>query len=236
MSVSGIDSMTAYLKEANVEDSEKEWLFLQGMSADEAWPSDRYSGMTREYFEETVLPSIIMHSRGEGLEEGRVPETTLFLWDGDEIVGQFRIRHHLNDALRSGAGHIGYYIREDRRGRGYASEGLRQALALARDIIAEDEIYFRVRNGNAPSLRVILKNGGYVVSRNEQNVYLRIGKRMVERRTGFDLCYCIQRATASAMVVHQRMPVFGSVSDQISRTAKPLDSARSRSDPCVMSV
>ena len=39
-----------------------------------------------------------------------MPETFLFLWEDDKIVGQFRIRHYLNDALREGGGHI---VKED---------------------------------------------------------------------------------------------------------------------------
>ncbi|MCR5115479.1 MAG: GNAT family N-acetyltransferase, partial [Bacteroidales bacterium] len=47
------------------------------------------------------------------------------------IVGQFRIRHYLNEALRTGAGHIGYFIAKEFRGKGYATEGLRQTLEVA---------------------------------------------------------------------------------------------------------
>lgn len=53
-----------------------------------------------------------------------LPETYCYLWDGDELVGEFRIRHHLTDALRAGSGHIGYSIKKNCRGKGYGTKGL----------------------------------------------------------------------------------------------------------------
>ena len=46
-----------------------------------------------------------------------MPETDFFLWEEDTIVGLFRVRRYLNEALRSGGGHSGYGIREKYRGR-----------------------------------------------------------------------------------------------------------------------
>ena len=53
--------------------------------------------------------------------------------DQGEYVGIFNLRHELNDALMEGAGHIGYGIAPEWRGRGYATEGLRLLLIKARD-------------------------------------------------------------------------------------------------------
>lgn len=50
-----------------------------------------------------------------------MPEMDFFLWEEDTIVGLFRVRRYLNEALRSGGGHIGYGIREKYRGRGWLS-------------------------------------------------------------------------------------------------------------------
>ena len=111
---------------------------------------------------------------GRNLPDGFVPETFLFLWNGDEIVGQFRIRHHLCQSLRTGAGHIGYFIAGPFRGKGYAKEGLRQTLDLARQIIPEEEFYLRVNKDNPASLRVMLSNGGYIVRGDESRYYVRI--------------------------------------------------------------
>ncbi len=163
-----------YLKEANYEDIEKEYLFVREMPADENGFLNKWCGVSREVFYNEALPEMINHSKGIGLPDGYVPCTFLFLWNGDTIVGQFRIRHYLTDALRAGAGHIGYFIAKAFRGRGHATEGLRLTLNIARRIIPEDEIYLRVDKTNPTSLRVMIKNGGYIAAEDGSKYYVRI--------------------------------------------------------------
>lgn len=165
-----------YLKEANYEDIEKEYLFVREMPVDENGLTNKWHGISREDFEAKALKEMIAFSKGEDIPEGFVPETFLFLWQDDEIVGQFRIRHHLCESLRVGGGHIGYFIRKEYRGKGYAKEGLRLTLQRARKIIPEDEIYLRVDKDNPASLRVMLNNGGYIEHEDEAKYYVRIKK------------------------------------------------------------
>ena len=165
-----------YLKPANYEDIEKEYLFVKDMPIDENGYPNQWHGISREEFEKTALPAMIGYSKGEQLPKGFVPETFLFLWNDDEIVGQFRIRHYLCESLRIGAGHIGYFIKKEFRGKGYGKEGLCLALQIARTIIPEDEIYLRVNKNNPASLRVMLHNGGYIEHEDEQKYYVRIKK------------------------------------------------------------
>lgn len=165
-----------YLKEANYEDIEKEYLFVRDMPIDENGLTNKWHGVSREDFESKTLKEMIAFSKGEDLPEGLVPETFLFLWDDDEIVGQFRIRHYLCESLRTGGGHIGYFIKKEFRGKGYGKEGLRLALQKAGKIIPEDEIYLRVNKDNPASLNVMLNNGGYIKYEDENKYYVRIKK------------------------------------------------------------
>ena len=165
-----------YIKEANYEDIEKEYLFIRDMPIDENGMTNEWYGISREEFENIALKQMIAFSKGEDLPEGYVPETYLFLWDDDEIVGHFRIRHYLCESLRVGAGHIGYCIKKECRGKGYGKEGLHLTLQIARTIIPEDEIYLRVNRDNTPSLKVMLHNGGYIVGEDEMKYYVRIKK------------------------------------------------------------
>ena len=105
-----------------------------------------------------------------------VPETYYYLWDNGEIVGEFRLRHHLTDALRKGSGHIGYSIKKECRGKGYGTEGLRLLLSYARDIVPEDEIYLRLEKHNTASLRVMEKNNARSAGEDEKYYYMRIPK------------------------------------------------------------
>ena len=57
-----------------------------------------------------------------------VPATHRWAVADEQFVGRISIRHELNDALRAFGGHIGYDTVPSFRGRGVATEMLRQAL------------------------------------------------------------------------------------------------------------
>lgn len=165
-----------YLKKANRQDLEKEWAFVRDIPEDENGFGNKWHGVSREDFENITLEKMLASAEGRNLPEGHVPQTYFFLWDDDTIVGQFRIRHYLNDALREGAGHIGYFIAKPFRGKGYGTEGLRLTLQEAEKIVPEDEIYLRVYRNNPASLQVMLHNGGRIYREDEQNFYVKISK------------------------------------------------------------
>jgi|SRR5580704_7940625 predicted acetyltransferase len=64
--------------------------------------------------------------------EAFVPTTQLWAVAEEQFVGRIAIHHELNDALRIEGGHIGYDTVPSFRGRGVATEMLRQALPVAR--------------------------------------------------------------------------------------------------------
>lgn len=77
----------------------------------------------------------------------------------NRLVGLINIRHRLNDYLSRFGGHIGYAIRPDERGRGYATEQLRLGL-LECGKLGIDPVLLTCLEDNAASRRTILKNGG----------------------------------------------------------------------------
>ena len=114
-------------------------------------------------------------SQGEGLPEGYVPDTVYVLENDDgDYVGLVNLRHRLNDALRQGAGHIGYGIRKEYRGRGYATAALALALKEAWKVVPEEEIYLSVHKDNPASLKVQLRNGARVDHEDDVEYYTRI--------------------------------------------------------------
>lgn len=101
---------------------------------------------------------------GKNIPPGYVPQTIFWVVDEEgKVIGMARVRHYLNDPLRERGGHIGYYIRRDRRGRGYAKEALRQALAEVRKF-GETRALLTVNMDNLASIRVIQANGGVLES------------------------------------------------------------------------
>ena len=170
-----------YLKPANFEDLDAEYEYVKEMPIDENGLTNEYFGISKEDFEKIALPKMINWSKGIDLPEGFVPETFFFLWNEEngktEIVGQFRVRHHLIPALRDGAGHIGYQIKKEYRGKGFGTEGLRLTIIEAKKILAkygETEIYLRCNRTNPASLACMIKNGATIHHQDEIKYYTRI--------------------------------------------------------------
>lgn len=91
--------------------------------------------------------------------EGVVAKTHLWAIAGARFVGRISIHHALSDALRISGGHIGYDTVPSLRGRGVASEMLRQALPVARGLGLR-EVLLTCDDTNVGSIRVIERNGG----------------------------------------------------------------------------
>jgi predicted acetyltransferase len=88
-----------------------------------------------------------------------VPTTHLWAVAEEHFVGRISIRHELNHALRVEGGHIGYDTVPSFRGRGVATEMLRQALPVAR-ALGLTAVLLTCDDTNAASIRVIERNEG----------------------------------------------------------------------------
>lgn len=75
-----------------------------------------------------------------------------------KIIGIIDFRHSLNEFLKD-FGHIGYSVCPLERQKGYASEMLRQVLAIAKEQ-GLPEVFLSYMKGNVPSRKTILNNGG----------------------------------------------------------------------------
>jgi predicted acetyltransferase len=91
--------------------------------------------------------------------EAFVGKTHLWAVAEERFVGRISIHHELNDALRVEGGHIGYDTVPSFRGRGVATEMLRQALPVAR-ALGLASVLLTCDETNAASIRVIERNGG----------------------------------------------------------------------------
>ena len=172
------------LKKINFDDVDEEYKAIKAIPAQENGFQNIYYDVTKEEFVNETIPQLLRHSEGLDLPDGYVPDTYFFLWDDDKIVGLFKIRHYLNDFLRSGPGHVGYAILSEYRGKGYAKEGLRLAIEKCKELIKEDEIYLSVHKDNPASLKVQLACGAYVAGENDEEYLtrIRLEKRDIDER------------------------------------------------------
>jgi len=164
------------LRKINRQDAAAQWEYTTALPADENGLTNPYHGVSLDEYLETVLPTLISYEHPINMPDWFVPETYYYLWDGGRLVGEFRIRHHLTEALKNGAGHIGYSILKDVRGKGYGTAGLKLTLEKARKIVSENEIYLRVNKDNIASQKVMLNNGAYFSGEDEKHFFLRIPK------------------------------------------------------------
>lgn len=164
------------LRKMNREDAAEQWRYVTALPADENGLTNPYEGISFEEYKDTVLPELMMHEHPVNMPDWFVPATYYYLWDGDTLIGEFRIRHCLTDVLKTGAGHIGYSIKKEYRGKGYGTKGLALTLDVARLIVPEEEIYLRVLKSNIPSFRVMCHNGAYIAEEDERHYLMRIKK------------------------------------------------------------
>jgi predicted acetyltransferase len=164
------------LRKINLQDAAAQWEYTTALPSDENGLTNPYHGISYDEYMKKALPELISYEHPVNMPDWFVPESRYYLWDGNLLVGEFRIRHYLTEALRNGAGHIGYSVRKDLRRKGYGTEGLRLTIQIAREIIHEDEIYLRVNKDNIASQKVMLNNGAHLVSEDESHYFMRIPK------------------------------------------------------------
>ncbi len=96
---------------------------------------------------------------GEGLPKGYVPESVMWLVDGDEFIGEASIRHELNDFLLQVGGHIGYLIRPSKRQQGYGKQILKLSLEKTKKMGIK-KVLLTCDETNIGSYKIIEANGG----------------------------------------------------------------------------
>jgi predicted acetyltransferase len=139
--------------------SEEQELLRAHRATSPEWPTFLH------YYEEGMpfpryLEILEERSRGEHVPPDQVPSTFLFAFDGPRIVGRVTIRHWLNESLLRLGGHIGYVVVPEFRRRGYATEMLRQSLAILRQRFGLSRVLVTCDDNNVGSIRTIENNGG----------------------------------------------------------------------------
>ncbi|WP_414056067.1 GNAT family N-acetyltransferase [Macrococcus equi] len=132
--------------------------------------------MFQEYFDawgdeqENIVPSATNLNRYPNFEDFilnlqkreksyDVLNTTLFLIEDGTIVGSANIRHYLNKFLLNYGGHVGYGVRPEKRGQGYATLILKYSLEFLKSLDVEQAL-ITCDEDNIASRKVILNNGG----------------------------------------------------------------------------
>ena len=122
-----------------------------------AWNFDKLENNFDEYVQ-------MLHDAEARPIGNRVPETHLWLVDGDTFIGRVGIRHQLNKSLFNYGGHIGYEIRPSKRRMGYGVRQCQLAVDYARSLGIID-ILITCDDDNIGSYKIIEACGGVLDNR-----------------------------------------------------------------------
>ncbi len=157
---------------------DKEGVFLGSLASENGFNNSVY-GCTVEQYKAIVMPLMLGFARGENLKPWEVPQTTYYLYYKDEIVGMYKLRHRLTNALRRSGGHIGYAIGKEHRGKGYGKIGLSLAIPILRSFPDYEGEYVLIdcNCGNIASRKVILANHGVLFREDDSYEHFFIDER-----------------------------------------------------------
>jgi predicted acetyltransferase len=137
-----------------------EYAFFEGMKL---WPETQLNRYTLEWkpgmsFAD-LLKRLRLNKLGQNMPPQYVAGTMFYGFIDEVIVGRLHIRHRLNEQLLRKGGHIGYAVAPPFRRKGYATEIMRQALPLCRQLRIE-RILVTCADDNTASWKIIEKFGG----------------------------------------------------------------------------
>lgn len=114
--------------------------------------------LNKNSFEE-LLKLLEKNKNEENLPKDYSPALFLIAEDNNKIIGGIDLRWKYVPFLETFGGLVGYSVRPSERGKGYATEMLKQGLRLFNDKDI-DKILITCKNFNIASKKTIEKNGG----------------------------------------------------------------------------
>lgn len=155
------------------------------------WDNNSGFLFTRDYNSTKLFLDFIddlrSNERGENLPPGFVPDTSLFAFIENKIIGRISIRHSLTPFLLQLGGHIGYGVIPSERQKGYAKEMLRLSLPIAKELGLQKALV-TCNDNNIGSYKAIEANGGQL----ENTVFVAEGEPL-KRRYWIDLTTLSQK-------------------------------------------
>jgi predicted acetyltransferase len=156
--------MNLKLRTLNIDD---EKAFYEGLSLFSDMERDWYTFVYKDEMTYVEMLAILENNfKGLEIPSGRVPDSMLYAFLDNKIIGRVNIRHELNDFLFSEGGHIGYAVATTYRNKGFASLMLKLSLDYCRNVLKLTKVLITCDDENIGSYKVIENNGGVLESKN----------------------------------------------------------------------
>ena len=145
------------------------------------------SGALDDYLEKATyeewLNKVVADMDIANISKPRVPALTYFYVreEDNKVVGMVNIRLALNDFLRTEGGHIGYSVRPTERQKHYATDMLKEAVAVC-NTVGIKEVLVTCDKVNVASAKVIQNAGGKLEAEFYSDIYKEVVQRYVIRR------------------------------------------------------
>jgi predicted acetyltransferase len=162
--------MALFLKRLTPEDGPDIYALTQAIPKEENGFQNTSNGLSPKEFPAWLQRQYNM-SLGIELQDGYVPQTVYWLYDGSQPVGMCKLRTQLSEALLKRGGNIGYAIAPFARGKGYGKEQLRLVLQEAKKH-GLTRVLITANNDNKASISVALANGGIIEKVSEEEHYI----------------------------------------------------------------
>lgn len=159
------------IRPVRIEDGENRAIYdmLQLIDKKENGFGNAGYGMEWDDFPQFVH-TLLRQKNDPDVAKGYVPQTTFWLFDGEEVIGFSKMRSYLTEALRKKGGHIGYGIRKDKRKMGYGKKLLALTLQEIKRIGVE-QVLLTCDASNFGSRKIIEWNNGILEKEENHRCY-----------------------------------------------------------------
>jgi predicted acetyltransferase len=167
--------MSIVLRELSLND---EKAFYEGLQLFSDMDKDWFTFVLKDGMNYSEMLKVLKDNKdGVNIPENRVPDSMLYAFLGEIIIGRVSIRHQLNDYLFNEGGNIGYSVATTYRNRGFATEMLKQALLYCKEQLHLKDVLITCDDENIGSYKVIEKCGGKLEAKNISNDGSKIKRR-----------------------------------------------------------
>jgi predicted acetyltransferase len=164
--------MELNLRQLSISDGIDVYNMLQEIDENEYGFTNEVKGMSFDDYKKWLVQEND-YSKGQNLPDRWIPQTTYFLYAGEQPVGIARVRHYSCDLLeKQGVGNFGYAIAKPYRGKGYGNALLLYVLKKCK-LHGYKKIKSFIDIDNVASNKVFIRNGSKLIGvfNGKKNIY-----------------------------------------------------------------